>query len=93
MIILYVMINGLMIILPLGILYFAYINQNYRRVGMYLGGGNVDRVSFQGPMDQTQRADFKNYYMTKYFGEDILFNVGVYVSLTLIFIMFGVVTL
>ena len=91
--VIYVCIIGLLIILPLGLMYYAYVNKNYRRVGTYLGGANVDDVSFEGPMDHKQTADLKNYYMTKYFGEDILCNVGVLVSLTLIFIMFGVAAL
>ncbi len=41
-------------------------------------------------MDHKQTADLKNYYLTKYFGEEVLFNAGVLVSLTLILIMFGV---
>jgi ech hydrogenase subunit A len=88
--IIFVIMIGLLIILPLGLMYFAYINKDYRRVGTYLGGANVDNVSFEGAMDRKQTADLKNYYLTKYFGEDILFNIGVLVSLTLIFIMFGV---
>ena len=91
--VIYVIMIGILIILPLGLMYYAYVNKNYRRVGTYLGGANVDNVSFEGPMDHKQTADLKNYYLTKYFGEDVLFNVGVLVSLTLIFIMFGVAAL
>jgi len=91
--VIYVIMIGILIILPLGLMYYAYVNKNYRRVGTYLGGANVDNVSFEGPMDHKQTADLKNYYLTKYFGEDILCNVGVLVSLTLIFIMFGVAAL
>jgi ech hydrogenase subunit A len=91
--IIFAIMVGLLIILPLGLVYFAYVNKNYKRVGTYLGGANVDSVSFEGPMDQKLSADLKNYYLTKYFGEDILFNIGVFVSLTLIFIMFGVAAL
>ena len=91
--VIYVIMIGLLIILPLGLMYYAYVNKNYKRVGTYLGGANVDNVSFEGPMDHKQTADLKNYYLTKYFGEDILCNVGVLVSLTLIFIMFGVAAL
>jgi ech hydrogenase subunit A len=84
------MMMGLLIILPLGLTYYAYINKNYRRVGTYLGGANVDNISFEGAFDEKKSADLKNYYLTKYFGEGVLFNIGVFVSLTLIFIMFGV---
>jgi len=88
--VIFVIMIGLLIILPLGLFYYAYVNKNYKRVGTYLGGANIDNVSFEGPMDHKETADLKNYYLTKYFGEDILCNVGVLVSLTLIFIMFGV---
>lgn len=81
---------GLIIFLPLGLFYFAFINKNYRRVGTYLGGGNIDNVSFEGAMASTRTIELKNYYLEKYFGEDRLFNIGVLVSLTLLFVMFGV---
>jgi len=82
---------GLLILLPLGLLYFAFINKNYRRVGTYLGGANIDNVTFEGAMASTRTIEMKNYYLEKYFGEDRLFNIGVLVSLTLLFVMFGVV--
>jgi ech hydrogenase subunit A len=44
-------------------------------------------------MEVTQPIQLKNYYLEKYFGEERLFYVGVFVSLTLIFIMFGVAAL
>ena len=44
-------------------------------------------------MASTQPIQLKNYYLEKYFGENVLFNVGVFVSLTLVFIMFGVAAL
>jgi ech hydrogenase subunit A len=91
--VIFVIMIGLLIILPLGLFYYAYVNKNYKRVGTYLGGANIDNVSFEGAMDHKHTADLKNYYLTKYFGEDILCNVGVLVSLTLIFIMFGVAAL
>jgi len=81
---------GLLTFLPLGLFYFAFINKNYRRVGTYLGGANIDNVTFEGAMATTRTIEMKNYYLEKYFGEDRLFNIGVLVSLTLLFVMFGV---
>jgi ech hydrogenase subunit A len=81
---------GLLILLPLGLFYFGFINKDYRRVGIYLGGANVDDVTFEGAMASTQTIQLKNYYLEKYFGEDRLFNVGVLISLTLLCVMFGV---
>jgi ech hydrogenase subunit A len=80
---------GMLIILPLGLLYYAFVNKNYKRVGTYLGGGNIDNITFEGAFASTQKIEMKNYYLEKYFGEERLFNVGVFVSLTLTFVMFG----
>jgi ech hydrogenase subunit A len=87
--VIFVIMFGLLIILPLGLFYYAFVNKEYKRVGTYLGGGNIDRITFEGAMSSTQPIQLKNYYMEKYFGEERLFYVGVFVSLTLIFIMFG----
>lgn len=86
----FLMMLGLLILLPLGLFYFAFVNKNYKRVGTYLGGANIDNVTFEGAMASTQTIELKNYYLEKYFGEDRLFNVGVFVSTTLLFVMFGV---
>lgn len=82
---------GLLVILPLGLFFFGFVNKDYRRVGTYLGGANIDNVTFEGAMASTQTIQMKNYYLEKYFGEDRLFNVGVLISLTLLCVMFGVV--
>lgn len=88
--IVFIIMVGLLIILPLGLLYYAFINKHYKRVGTYLGGGNIDNVTFEGAMASTQAIELRNYYLTKYFGEERWCNVGIFVSLTLMFIMFGV---
>ena len=85
-----VMMVGLLILLPLGLFYFAFVNKGYKRVGTYLGGANIDKVTFEGAMGSTQTIELKNYYLEKFFGENVLFNAGVFVSLILLFIMFGV---
>jgi ech hydrogenase subunit A len=82
-----------LILLPLGLFYFAVAGKNYKRVGTYLGGGNLSDITFEGAMASTQPIQLKNYYLERYFGENVLFNVGVIVSLTLVFIMFGVAAL
>jgi ech hydrogenase subunit A len=89
----FVIMLGLLIVLPLGLLYYAYIDKDYKRVGTYLGGGNIDNTSFEGAMATRQTIELRNYYLEKYFGEERLFNVGVFVALTLTFIMFGVAAL
>ena len=44
---------GLLVILPLGLFFFGFVNKNYRRVGTYLGGANIDNVTFEGAMAST----------------------------------------
>ncbi|OPY12845.1 MAG: hypothetical protein A4E66_01004 [Syntrophus sp. PtaB.Bin001] len=85
----FVMMAGLLVLLPLGIFYAA-VNKKYKRVGIYLGGANIGDDTFEGAMASTQAIKMKNYYLEKYFGEDRLFAAGVLVSLTLLCIMFGV---
>jgi len=85
----FVIMLGLLIILPLGLLYYAFIDKDYQRVGTYLGGGNMDNTTFAGAMATTQTIEMRNYYLARYFGEERLCNVGLFVSLTLMFIMFG----
>jgi ech hydrogenase subunit A len=89
-IIIFVIMLGLLIIFPLGLFYFSFVSKNYRRVSTYLGGGNLDNITFEGAMTSTKTIELKNYYLEKYFGENVLFNVGVFVALTLVLIMFGV---
>ena len=81
---------GLLVLLPLGLFFFGFVNTHYKRVGIYLGGANIDNNTFEGAMASAQTVQLKNYYLGKYFGEDRLFTIGVLVSLTLLCIMFGV---
>ena len=78
------MMVGLLILLPLGLFFFAFVNKGYKRVGTYLGGANIDDVTFEGAMESSQTIELKNYYLEKFFGENVLFNAGVFVSLTLV---------
>ena len=91
--IVFAMMLGLLVVLPLGLLYYAFIDKNYKRVGTYLGGGNIDDTTFEGAMASTQTIELKNYYLERYFGEERLSNVGLFVALTLTFIMFGAAAL
>ena len=91
--IVFVIMTGLLIFLPLGLLYYVFINKNYKRVGTYLGGGNIDNITFEGAMASTQQIEMKNYYLEKYFGEERLFNIGIFVTSALTFTMFGVAVL
>ncbi len=86
----FAMMVGLLILLPIGIFFFGFINKNYKQVPTYLGGANLSRVTFEGAMASTQTIKLKNYYLEKYFGEERLFNAGVLISITLLCVMFGV---
>lgn len=88
-----VIMVGLLIILPLGLFYYAVVGKQYKRVGTYLGGANVDNVTFEGAMARRQSADLKNYYLEKYFGENVLFDAGIFLALAFVLVMFGVVML
>ena len=88
----FVIMLGLLIILPLGLLYYGMVDKNYKRVGTYLGGGNIDNVTFEGAAAKTQVIQLRNYYLERYFGEERLFNVGLFASVILTLIMFGVAT-
>ncbi|MEN6616515.1 MAG: proton-conducting transporter membrane subunit, partial [Syntrophorhabdus sp.] len=81
---------GLIIFVPLGLLYFAIVNKNYKRVAPYLGGGNIDDVNFEGAMATVRPVQMRNYYLEKYFGEERLYNIGSLAALTLLCVMFGV---
>jgi ech hydrogenase subunit A len=89
----FVIMLGLLIVLPLGLFYYAFVNKNYKRVGIYLGGGNIDDTTFEGAMATTGTIELKNYYLEQYFGEERLFNVGLFIALTLTFMMFGAAVL
>jgi len=84
------MMVGLLILLPLGLFFFGFVNKGYKRVGTYLGGANIDDVTFEGAMESSQTIELKNYYLEKFFGENVLFNAGIFISLILLVIMFGV---
>jgi ech hydrogenase subunit A len=86
----FVTMVSLLILLPLGLFFFGSVNKNYRRVGTYLGGANIDDNTFEGGMASTQTIQLKNYYLEKYFAEDRLFAIGFLISVTLLCVMFGV---
>jgi ech hydrogenase subunit A len=91
--IVFVIMLGLLIVLPLGLFYYAFSAKNYKRVATYLGGGNLDDVSFEGAAAKPQAISLRNYYLEQYFGEEPLFNAGVFISAALTLIMFGVAAL
>ncbi len=83
---------SLLVIFPLGVLYNAR-RRDYRLVGPYLSGGNVNETSFLGAMDRTVYPDTRNYYLSRWFGESYLLPGGLLCGGFFIIIMFGVVIL
>jgi ech hydrogenase subunit A len=92
LILIVVIMASLLVIFPIGILYNAR-RRDYRFVGPYLGGANVDQTSFAGAMDRTLQADTRNYYLSRWFGEQPLLRVGLLCAGFFLIIMFGVVIL
>jgi ech hydrogenase subunit A len=92
LILIVVIMASLLIVFPIGILYNAR-RRDYRLVGPYLSGGNVDGTSFLGAMGSTLNAGTRNYYLSAWFGEPRLLRAGLLSTGFLLIIMFGVVIL
>jgi ech hydrogenase subunit A len=89
-----VMMIGLVVIVPVGMIYYLKIFRGYKKVGPYLAGANLEKPHhFKNSLDVSTHADLKNYYLTEIFNEDKLLLYGIFVSLTFIAIMFGVTIL
>jgi len=79
---------SLLVVFPAGLLYQAF-RKDYRFVGPYLSGGNLERAAFLGAMDQKRPADARNYYLANYFGESRILRIGLFLSSFFIIVMFG----
>ena len=83
---------SLLVIFPIGVIYNAR-RRDYRLVGPYLSGANVDETSFLGAMGRTLHPDTRNYYLSRWFGEPLLLQGGLLCAGFFVIIMFGVVLL
>lgn len=83
---------SLLIIFPIGVMYNAR-RRDYRLVGPYLSGVNVDETSFAGAMGSTLHPDTRNYYLARWFGEPVLLQGGLLCAGFFMIIMIGVVLL
>ncbi len=90
MIIITAIMIGLIVMLPLGLIYDAYFNTHYKRVGIYFGGLNFTKSTYTDSMGELRRTELKNYYLQGFFGEPKLLLAGIIVTTILIIIMFGV---
>ncbi|MCL1864377.1 MAG: NADH-quinone oxidoreductase subunit L [Spirochaetes bacterium] len=88
-----VMMLGLIVIVPAGLIYYSKIFRGYKKVGPYLAGANLEPYHYRNSLGVSTHADLKNYYLTEIFDENKLLLFGIFVSLTFIAIMFGVTIL
>jgi ech hydrogenase subunit A len=88
LILIVVIMASLLVVFPIGLLYQAF-RKDYRFVGPYLSGSNLEGAAFLGAMDQKRPADARNYYLANYFGESRILRIGLFVSAFFIIVMFG----
>jgi len=79
---------SLLVVFPLGLLYQSS-RKDYRFVGPYLSGGNVEGSAFLGAMDQKRGTEIRNYYLTNLFGEARLLTIGFLLAIFFIIILLG----
>ncbi len=87
-----VIMTSLLVIFPIGIIYNAR-RRDYRLIGPYLSGGNVEANSFLGALGRTVYPDTRNYYLSRWFGEPVLLQGGLLCAGFFLIIMFGMVIL
>jgi ech hydrogenase subunit A len=92
LILIVVIMTSLLIIFPIGVMYNTR-RKDYRLVGPYLSGLNVDETSFTGAMGRALRPDTRNYYLSRWFGEPLLLQAGLLCAGFFIIIMMGVAIL
>ena len=87
-----IVMTALLIIFPIGLFYNAR-RRDYRLVGAYMSGGNVDETSFGGTIGRTLHPDVRNYYLSRWFGESHLLGAGLLCASFFLIIMLGAVLL
>lgn len=85
-----VIMVGLIVIVPVGLLYYSRFFHDYKRVGAYLGGANTDSYHYRDSFGVPAHADLRNYYLNEFFNERKLLLTGIFGTVVLIVIMFGV---
>jgi ech hydrogenase subunit A len=81
---------GLLILVPAGLLYYSKFFRDYKRVGVYLSGANTDSTHYRNSFGEPVHADLKNYYLADFFNEKQLLYTGIIGTTALIAVMFGV---
>ncbi len=91
MLIIMILMASLLVILPMGILYHAYIKTGYKRSDAYFCGRNMARGTYMDYSGAEKSPAGSNYYLEKFFGERRLLPAGVVLCVILMSIMFGTV--
>jgi len=81
-----ILMLGLVLLFPFS-LPGGRINKEPRIVDPYLSGVNHDEYNFYDSFGQVRKAEFKNYYLEKYFNEAKLLKVGYWFSGIVIVLM------
>jgi ech hydrogenase subunit A len=93
MILIVLIMVGLIIMVPAGLVYYSVFLKDYKRVGVYLSGANTDSYHYRNSFGAPLHADMRNYYMADFFNERQLLFTGIFGTSVLIVIMFGVAIL
>jgi ech hydrogenase subunit A len=88
LILIVVIMVSLLVVFPAGLLYQAF-RKDYRFVGPYLSGANLEGATFLGAMDQKRPVDSRNYYLPGIFGEPRLLRIGFLLATFFIIVMLG----
>lgn len=87
-----VMLVAMVVLLFLVPLFLLPNRNKHKKASVYLAGENQgDDVSFRGGLGAIQKVNFRNWYLTKIFGEKILFGKSALVAALIILIGAGYV--
>jgi len=81
---------GLLVIVPLFMLFYSGHMKDYRQTGIYLSGANTDFSHYRNSFGEPVHADLRNYYLSEIFNEMKLLKTGIASGVLLLAIMFGV---
>jgi len=81
---------GLIVIVPAGLLYYSYFFRDYKNAGAYLGGANSGNYLYRNSFGESVHADLKNYYLADVFNERKILFAGIFGTSALIAVMLGV---
>ena len=87
-IIIMIIMMGLVFIFPFGLLGSRVVLKTQKPVGPYLGGANIPGSrTFLGSDGTVHEVSFQNYYLEKYFGEQLLLYPSIFIALGLLIVL------